>query len=117
MEDKEIEMEANDIIQEFKRAVERHIDSVVHLGAVVGVLKKACRSDSDYRLVLKALTGKTSSKELTQAQIYALFNFVQPYKPDGGKWQSKRDNLPQMCDALVRNMVDVPEQEKMPLDV
>ncbi len=110
-------MLADMIILEFQRDVDKHIDSVIRLGTVVGVLKGACRSDSDYRLVLKALTGKTSSKELTQAQIYALFNLVQPYKPDGGKWQSKRNNLTQMCDALIRKMVDVPEQEKMPFDV
>lgn len=110
-------MLADMIILEFQRDVDKHIDSAIHLGTVVGVLKGACRSDSDYRLVLKALTGKTSSKELTQAQIYALFNLVQPYKPDGGKWQSKRDNLTQMCGALIRKMVDAPEQTKIPLDV
>jgi len=105
-------MEAETIKREFSKDVESFVaGEVFHQGTIVGVLKKHCGSDADYRLVLKALTGKTSSKLLSPAEWYALLKFVQPHKPQGGKWGSVRgDDLSTMCAALVRSMVDVPEQ-------
>lgn len=112
-------MNANEIIAQFEHNVIRFVsESAVEYskGSVVGILKKACKSDGDYRLVLKALTGKTSSKEITTEQWFALYQFVLPTKPEGGKWQSGRGDseLASMCDSLVRSAVDQPGQEKMP---
>jgi len=88
-----------------------HVDKFVggeafHKGTIVGILKKACGSDGRYRQVLKGLTGRTSSKELNDAQWYALWTFVKPVKPEGGKWQSEHgdDKLQSWCDAVVRHM-------------
>lgn len=105
-------MDADVIKQEFQYEVDSFIDGIVfHQGTIVGVLKKACRSDSDYRLVLKALTGKTSSKLLSPAEWHGLYKFVLPVKPEGEKWHSQRgDDLEKMCNALVLSMVDVPAQ-------
>lgn len=107
-------MEADVIKAEFQKDVDAFMDGIMfNRGCVVGVIKKACRSDSDYRLVLKALTGKTSSKELDEAQFYALYKFALPYKPEGGKWQSKRgDDLERMCNALILSTIDIVEQSR-----
>lgn len=119
-EDDQKSMNAAEIIAQFEHNVIRFVSGVVFSqGSVVGILKKACRSDSDYRLVLKALSGKTSSKELTDAQWHALYLFVLPCKPEGGKWQSQHGDLElaKMCDSLVRNAVDQPGQTQMFEDV
>ena len=101
-------MNAQEIINQFKIDVEQYNGVIVHHGAVVGVLKKAIRNDSDYRLVLKALTGKTSSKSLSPAEMYALHQFVLPVKPVGGKWQSRRgdEELKKMCNVLINSTVE-----------
>lgn len=106
-------MNAEEIKKEFDQNVGNFISGVVFSqGAVVGVLKKACRSDGDYRLALKALTGRMSSKELDDAQWNALYKFVLPMKPEGGKWQSGRgaSELESMVNCLVNQAVDQPGQ-------
>lgn len=98
----------------FRDKVDRFVDGeVFHKGTIVGILKKACGSDSRYRQVLKGLTGRTSSKELNEAQWYALYTFVKPVKPEGGKWQSEHgdEKLASWCDAVVRHMDAQPGQE------
>lgn len=109
-------MNADEIKNQFNDNMTRYDSAVLYSkGSVVGILKKACRmNDGDYRLVLKALTGKTSSKEITEEQFYALYKFVQPVKPEGSKWQSGKgdDELQKECDALVRSSVDVPDQTR-----
>lgn len=110
-------MNSDEIIAQFEHNVITYYAWVnFSKGSVVGILKKACRSDSDYRLVLKVLSGKTSSKEISEAQFYALYLFVMPWKPEGGKWGSGRGDseLAKMCDSLIREAVDVPEQSRMP---
>lgn len=104
--------EVDVIKREFQKDVDGFQDGeVFSQGAIVGVLKKHCRNDSEYRQVLKALTGKTTSKQLTAAEWYALLKFVKPFKPQGGKWGSERgEELNRMCNALVRSMDSVPEQ-------
>ena len=104
-------MDAQLLIQQFKTDTESYTGGVsIHQGTVVGVMKKYCRSDGDYRLALKALTGKTSSKQLSEAEWYALYQLVLPVKPEGGKWQSGRDDIEEIINALVNSMVDVPAQ-------
>lgn len=105
-------MDADVIKREFEKDMASYVaGEVFSQGAIVGVLKKHCRSDSDYRMVLKALTGKTSSKLLTPEEWLGLLRFVQPNKPEGGKWGSARgDELTSMCSALILSLVDVPEQ-------
>lgn len=100
-----------------KSAFNRHVKSFVggevfHQGTIVGVLKTCAGSDGNYRLVLKALTGKTYSKQLSPAEWYALYKFVMPIKPEGEKWHSKHTNeeLTRWCNMLVRSTVDVPGQ-------
>lgn len=95
-------MEADVIKREFIRDVnlsEKHQADM--LGATIGVLKLACRTDSVYRKVLMELCGKSSTKELTGPEWYALQSFVQAHKPEGGKWCSARgDDLALMCEIL-----------------
>ena len=81
-------------------------------GAVIGVLNHACKNESNRHLVLKYLTGKISSKEITDEQWYALYRFVLPFKPEGGKWQSQRGDevLAQMCGVILTAVVDQPGQ-------
>jgi len=55
-------MNANEIKQEFDKNVDRFVDGVVVAkGAITGVLNQACGGDDNRHLVLKALTGSTSS--------------------------------------------------------
>ena len=84
-----------------------------HRGTVIGVLNTACGGEANRRLVLKELTGKTSSREFTDDEFYALHQFVLPYKPEGGKWISQRGNLDLLCGALLTAAVDQPGQTKM----
>lgn len=106
-----------------KSAFDRHVKSFVdgevfHQGTIVGILKTCAGSDSNYRMVLKELTGKTSSKLLSPAEWFALFKFVMPIKPDGEKWHSKHTNegLTKWCNILVNASIDVPGQMKFTLD-
>lgn len=107
-------MTAQELIDQFNDNARRFVSGeVFSKGSVVGILKKACKmNDGDYRLVLKALTGKTSSKELDEAQFYALFKFVQPVKPEGQRWQSGQgdEELERLCNMLVRSTFDQPGQ-------
>lgn len=108
-------MEAQTLKSAFDRYVSSFVDGeVFHRGTIVGVLKTCAGNDSNYRLVLKALTGKTSSKELSGAQWYALYKFVMPIKPEGEKWHSKHTNeeLTRWCNTLVLSTVDQDGQMK-----
>lgn len=57
-------------------------------GAIVGVLEKASGGKVNRKLVLKFLTGKESSKQLTDNEWHALNRFVLPHKDAGGRWGS-----------------------------
>lgn len=83
-------------------------------GAVIGTLEKACGGKPENRhRVLRMLTGHTSSKELNEAQWYALGQLTLPFKPDGGKWTSGNQHLEEVCNALLNADVDQPGQAKM----
>lgn len=106
-----------------KNAFNRHVSSfitgeVFHRGTIVGILKTCAGSDTNYRLILKALTDKTSSKYLSEAQWFALYKFVLPIKPEGEKWHSGHTNeeLARWCNTLVRSTVEVPSQMKFVMD-
>lgn len=96
---------ADQIVEEFKTNLDKFVDGeVLAKGAITGILEKACGGKEKRYQVLKVFTGKTSSKELTEAEWYGLLMFVQPYKPEGGKWQSQRGpELESMCKALLEN--------------
>lgn len=108
-------MNANQIIDKFKDDESNALSVEFSRGSVVGILKKACKSDGDYRLVLKVLTGKTSSKELTDAQWFALFCFVKPTKPENQKWQSAHGDevLSSMCGSLIASSYRQEGQQEM----
>lgn len=97
-------MFAEEIIEEFNQNVDKFVDGTVfHQGSITGVLEKACGGKENRYLVLKVLTGHTSSKDLNNAQWNALYHFVKPYKPEGGKWTTQRgeNELAAMCGALL----------------
>lgn len=111
---------AQDIKNAFNRRVQEYDPAQIYYtgkmeGTIIGVLKKCCGSDDNYRQVLKALTGKTSSKDLSNAEWYALWKFVKPTKPEGGKWQSEHTDtqLNVLCNTLINGM---PAQEETLVD-
>jgi len=108
-------MNADTNIEEFKKNAATVITAEILLkGAITGVLEKACGGKANRYLVLKVLTGKTSSKLLSESEWYALMCMVQPCKPVGGHWHSARDTeLERMCGIFLTRAVDVPEQGKM----
>lgn len=108
-------MNAIEIKEQFERDKAEYIGQIFHHGTVIGVLNKACHGEANRRLVLKVLTGQTSSKLLTDAEFYALHQFVQPCKPAGGHWMSQRGDaeLESMCEALLTASVDQPGQTSM----
>lgn len=81
-------------------------------GAVIGILEKACGNKGDRKLVLKQLTGETSSKNLQPDQWDALYKLVKPWKPENGKWQSENPDLERICNVLLNKAVDQPGQSK-----
>lgn len=82
-------MNAEETIQEFKSNCEKYSGGQNdYKGVITGLLNKACGGEANRYLVLKALTGKTSSKLLTEAEWYGLLLLIHPEKPEGGKWQS-----------------------------
>jgi hypothetical protein len=60
-------------------------------GLIVGTLNKYCRSDNNRKQFLKALTGQSSSKDLTNAEWQALRMFLDP--EDEGVVLSKAGEL------------------------
>jgi len=109
-------MEAEEIKQRFQQYVDSYIKVEFSRGAVIGVMNYYCKNDSNRHLVLKFLTGKTSSKQLTDAEWFALFKFVQPTKPPGGKWTSAHGyELERVCGIILTAIADQPRQMKMEL--
>jgi len=97
-------MNAEEAVKKFKDDVENFVDGeVFHQGSVIGVLEKACGGKENRYLLLKALTGKTSSKLLTHAEWYALCKLVLPYKPQNGHWttQHGENDLHNLCGAIL----------------
>jgi hypothetical protein len=98
-------MNAQEIKDKFKKDVANFIDSeAFSKGAIVGVLSKACGGDTNRYIIAKYLTGKSSSKDLSEAEWSALLKLVAPFKPEGGKWMSARvdPSLEQICSELLR---------------
>ena len=82
--------------------------------AVLSNLIKYSNGDSNRKLVMKALTGKTSSKLLTDAEWYAFYKMTLP-DPDN-HWRSSHEiDLITWCGIILAHVVDVPEQERMPI--
>ena len=102
--------------REYERNKQSYTGQEFHRGLVVGTIKKACfNNDSDYRLLLKSLTGKTSSKLLHDEEIYALHCFAKPYKPpSGGRWTTEHGEpeLERMCSALIASLASENEAQK-----
>lgn len=112
-------MTQDEIISEFKANCEKYQEGgeVHNKGGIIGILTKACGNSENRHLVLRVLTGKFSSKLLSEPEWYGLLCLVQPEKPVGGHWQSKRGDyeLKQMCGELLRRSVSQPGQMEMPL--
>lgn len=106
-------MTAELIKQQFQEWIDSFVDGeVFSTGAIIGVLQKGCRGKTERRHeVLKALTGKASSKELLAPEWYALLKFVKPVKI-GNHWTTERGEmeLEQMCNTLVDSLNDQPGQ-------
>lgn len=81
-------------------------------GAIIGILNTACGSDENRKWLLKQLTGYSSSKDLSDAQWYALFQFVKP-STDGGIWHSVTPNFEHLCQIVIAEACKSPLQENM----
>jgi len=110
-------MNADKIIKEYKENCAKYSGGIIDLkGAITGLLNRACGGDANRYMLLKVLTGKTSSKLLTNAEWYGLLCLVGPEKPVGGKWQSSRSDseLWQICQNVIRKAVEQPGQQVLP---
>lgn len=101
-------MNADEIKQTFEEYVNSWTNETLLKsieGATLGVLNKACKTTERRQLVLKALTGHLSSKELHTAQMWALYRLVQPEKV-GGHWTTLRGEmeLEQICNTLISSL-------------
>jgi hypothetical protein len=87
-------------------------------GAVISVLNKACGGDGNRRLVMRHLTGKTSSKQFTEAEWYAMYLFVKPIKPDGGHWQSEHGDeiLYSTCNQIISDEINQEGKFTLPFE-
>lgn len=109
-------MSADEIVRLFNMDKKEYPGSVLfHKGAVIGVMNKACNGDENRRMVLKYLTGKTSSSLISDAEFYALYKLVMPCKPIGGHWGSARGDmeLESMCGTLLAAAVRQAGQTEM----
>ena len=77
-------------------------------GAINGIITRACGGDENRKLVLKYLTGVTSSKELNAAQWIVLAEMVKPDKPPFGGWQSANPKFQSVINAI---LAELPKQE------
>jgi hypothetical protein len=83
------------------------------INAALGTIAKAAGGDANRKLVQKALCGKTSSKQMTDAEKYALYKFAAPAKI-GGHWQSEHGlSLIEMCGLLLEDMARQNGQSEM----
>ena len=108
-------MTTEELIEKFKKDEARFTGGVVVAqGAVIGVLEKALGSKTDRYIVSKLLTGHASSKDFTEAQWFAMMELVKPFKPEGGKWMSARNDFSQIATGLLRKALIVQEQRELP---
>lgn len=82
-------------------------------GAINGILAKASGGDANRKLVLKYLTGHTSSTELSAGQWYALKCLVQPYKDISQGWISDNPKFDSVIGAVLAELGEQPGQLKM----
>lgn len=89
--------------------------------ACKGALSKACGGDDNRKLVTIALTGKSSTKDFTLNEWYALFRFVFPRDATGSfvfknpvtnKWEG-REELQAWCGAIFTHLVEQEGQTRM----
>ena len=81
--------------------------------AALGAISKASGGEANRKLVQKALTGKTSSREMNDAEKYALCKFAAPAKI-GGHWASEHGMfLIDMCHLLLEDMARQDGQVEM----
>lgn len=96
----------NQYKEQFKKDVSNFVSGEVTRGgkgSIVGILDEVLGGKENRYLLLQTLAGKHSSSELTEAEWYALLLLVEPYKPDGDHWQSKKGNdvLKSICDQIL----------------
>lgn len=85
------------------------------VGAALGIISKAAGGDANRKLVQKALCGKTSSREMSDAELYALCVFAAPDKV-GGHWQSNHGlYIIDMCKILLEDATRQEGQAEMEL--
>jgi len=110
-------MNADEIIQDFKDNMDKYSGDITYAagmqGAITGILEKACGGKDNRKLVLKLLTGHTSSKDLHLSHWHGLYLLVLPFKPEGGKWGSANTELDRICNCLLNKSYDQPGQTKM----
>ncbi|MFZ5589616.1 MAG: hypothetical protein ACOY4M_08285 [Pseudomonadota bacterium] len=89
--------------------------------ACKGALAKAAGGDENRKLITKALIGKTSSKDFTLNEWYALFRFVFPVDEHGNfvfknpvtdKWEG-RPELEAWCGAIFTHIARQQGQMEM----
>lgn len=89
--------------------------------ACKGALSKACKGDANRKLVTIALTGKSSTRDFTLNEWYALFCFVFPKDEHGefifknpvtNKWEG-RPELDMWCGAIFYHLAEQEGQLKM----
>lgn len=84
-----------------------------YFNAALGTVNKASGGDANRKLVLKALCGKTSSKQMTDAEKYAFCKFASPAKI-AGHWASEHGNfLIDMCHLLLEDAARQEGQAEM----
>lgn len=74
------------------------------VNAALGAIAKAAGGDANRKLVQKALCGKTSSKQMSDAEKFALCKFASPAKV-AGHWTSEHGMfLVDMCGLLLEDL-------------
>jgi len=111
------EMKIIDILSRFRYYVENYKDTDKKpdqiINAALGTISKAAGGDANRKLVQKALCGKTSSKDMTDAEKFALVKFAAPAKI-AGHWSSEHGmGLIDMCHLLLEDLARQPGQAEI----
>ena len=80
----------------------------MYFKAALGAVSKAAGGDANRKLVQKALCGKTSSREMVDAERYAFCKFAAPNKINGHWGSDHGDKLREMCGLLLEDQARQP---------
>jgi hypothetical protein len=105
--------------QSIKNRFDEHVNNpekfnVLLQGPILGVFTRAAGGTENRYLITKALTGNIHSKDMTMAQWYAMWKFVDPGTDASGHWGSNHGTkFEEMCKIILEHICSQPGQMEL----